>query len=278
MTNRVIAQVKLADSSPLVQFVTDEPLYDDDSSQEYPNTSFIDHFSTNGWDEINNVSRKNFFPDFLKKETFIQSYPEITTEQFPLIKWIAEIHDDSAYFQRVTPSVYEPTTFLTFTNSISFKKRHKLLTVHRAPEFVYSFSEDSLYYSDFGALECVFAGIYTQISESEDEITGDFLKSRLLFNLNKLSREDFSFENQKRMTYLNHVTYDLSAKQRAILVDYLVEVDSRLIATPSGFEIVVRDNADLTNLVSALDEAVFRPNGCSLNSLNIWKRRQLLLR
>jgi hypothetical protein len=278
MKNRVIAQVKLADSMPLVQFATDEPLYDDDTSQEYPNTSIIEPFSTKGWSEIRNVSREIFFPDFLKKEAFMQPHPEITAEQFPLIKWIAEIHGDCAYFQRVTASVYEPTTFLDCTNSVSFKKRYKLLKVHPTPEFLYSFSTDSLHYNDFGALECVFSGIHTQISEDEDEMTGNFLESSLFFNLNKLSRKDFSFENQKRMTYLNHVTHDLSAKQRAILVDYLVEVDSRLITTPSGTEIVVRDDADLTRLVSALDDAVYRPNGCSLTSLNIWKRRHLFLR
>jgi hypothetical protein len=272
MTNIVIAQVKGQAETSLVKFTTDEPLFSDLSWGELSTTFVRNKFRRNKWRRIENVASEPYFPDFLKPGKSGRECQEITSEQFSEIQWLCELHKHFVYIQRVTPSVYEPITFLDFNGQISFKKRFKPLKIHNLPEAVYSYEDDTLHYRTFGSLECVFKGIHRTVNESEDEFTGSFLSSRLLFNLNNLKEKDFSLENQKRMTHLNHVTYSLSLRQRRILVDYLGEVNPRLIPTPSYTEIVVRDDDDLSQLVETLDEAIFTPDAVHIRSLELWKR------
>lgn len=263
MTNIVIAQVKGKAGNSLVQFKTEETLFNESGSNVPSTCPMKQNFNYKLWSKkFQAVSNEAFFPDFLKSGKVSGPFPEIRKEQFQQILWIGESHVDAVYFQRVLPSVNNRTVDFSLKKAIQLDIIRKLLITKGTPDSVYQISTDTLFHRNFPSLESVFTGIHMTIDDSPCYFLGTFLNARVLFNINQLSSNDFSPENRKKMTHLHYWTDHLSKKERTSLVYYVTETYQSLIPTPSYGEFVVRDNKELTLIVEALDETLFAAEAC----------------
>lgn len=273
MTNTVIAKVKGKFENSIVQFTTNEPLFNESGSNVKSASPQRANFNYKLWSrKLHDLSREAFFPEFLRSGKLAGHFNEVREEQFQSICWIGEPHVDAIYFQRVLPSQKTAIEDVGFRQVILQESTYKILKINSTPDAVYQFSADTLFYRDFSVLESIFPGVHTIIDDSPDPFMGTFLNSSLLFNVNRLSHFDFSTENRKKMTVLQNLTFPLSKKEKTSLVYYLTETNPNFIATPSYGEVVVRDDKDLTQIVEALDEALFAAKSCEQHRRRIFDR------
>lgn len=248
----------------LVNVLSDNQLFKDIKFDDIDVIAYTpDHnLDEDSWFKIERFSEQNYFPEFLKDGLDSKYFENISKEDYKDIKLLISRQNGDLYFQKVMPSfILKKKGWLSFGESIEFKKYENLITINELPNAIYFSDKNILIFKDLSTISSIFKGVDELYREATDEEVTKFLEQDFILLSNGFSADKASKPNRKRIALAIQSFNAMSEEEREDVLKYIQDYcnnKNTLMYDEKTRKFCIENDTQLKYLIYGIEQRFFQ--------------------
>lgn len=207
-----------------------------------------DNLEDGEWFYLEEFSKKEYCPDFLKNPINGASYAAITDAELDLISFLCAPQEDGyVYFQRVTKPQLLRRKRIIFGEAVKYEESSREIIINSCADAIYRKSDDRLFFMKLSSITSIFSGIDEIFREATDTETNAFLGEDFIVLNEEFDSSSVKKPNRKRIALAKEALDAYDQDQKSAVLQSIRNYYPSIINDDDTFKI--QTDEDLTFLL-----------------------------